>query len=458
MPVENVVFITIDSLRADYVHGSNAVESLETLNRLKREGAYFNQAFSNAAYTKASFLSLMSGTFPWMFESVQGGYGPNRPHVAQLFSEAGYTTGGFHTNTYLSPTYNYDRGFDYYLGRDRDADGERADISGPEQWFRSLLEEALATKGISDVIQKVYRTAGRHLGIQLGSQLYRPAEQLNDAALSWIERTSGKRFIWLHYMDVHTPYYPHEGTVSEGLSRKRAVKLFQKANELRDDTPQEDIDVLERLYRGEIQYLDRQLGDLFDRLDETLGLENTLVALTSDHGEAFKEHGSVFHEGNQLYDENVHIPLLLLGPNVRNGEVTTPVSNADLVPTLLSAADIEIPAPVVGQDLVPLITDPPAERLVFAEAWDREDGHVMVTDGRYKLIHSVSTGDERLFDRIADPDEQDDLVGSVPEVKEAFDAALAEHFSLVEDHETERVNVEVTEDVRRQLQRLGYDE
>jgi arylsulfatase A-like enzyme len=455
--MNNVVFITVDSLRADYVFGSKASESLETLPRLADEWLSFTNAFSNAPYTKQSFLSILSGTHPWMFDSKQDGYELNRPHVAEILSEHGYSTAGFHTNTYLSPTYNYDRGFDFYLGRDT-SDGSEGGGGVTETIFNRLVERAVATEGLSDIIHLAYKTAGKHFGAQLGSGLYKPAEELNDAVVNWTKSSSRPSFVWVHYMDVHNPYYPHEGTVSEGISRRKAIKLFHRVNEQRGNAPESDIATLERLYRGEIEYLDRQLGDLLDRLDETLGLEDTLVVFTSDHGEAFNENGHVFHPGNVLYDENIHIPIMMGGPGIQQDRVETPVSNIDLVATILSEVGIEPPPSIAGENLSGFGNRSSHDRLVFTESFSRKDGGIMVTDGRYKLIRDLATDEETLYDRHEEPKEVYDRIDEYPEIHEELSTAIDDHIRSVSETHGESADVEVTEDVRLQLKKLGYDE
>lgn len=452
--MKSIVFITVDSLRADYVFGSKAPKSLETLPSLASDGITYTNAFSNASYTKGSFLSIMSGTYPWMFDSSADGFGPDRPHVAELLSDAGYETAGFHTNTYLSPVYNYDRGFDHYLGRDRTGDVQ----NGAETAYNKVVERAISTGGLSEIIHKVYTSAGKHLGVQLGSNLYKPAEDLNDEIVEWTENASEPAFIWAHYMDVHNPYYPHEGTVSEGISRRKAIKLFHKATELEGETPHEDIEVLERLYRGELEYFDQQLGELLTRLDETLGLDDTIIAFTSDHGEAFSENGHVYHPGYVLYDPNIHIPIILSGPDIGDGEVTTPVSNLDLVPTMLAKAGFDPDESMVGEDISGYVDGAPGNRQVIAEAWSPDDGHVMVTDGEYKLIRHLRIDEEELYKQHGEAQEQQLDVDRNHDIYKELSDALDRHIREVQEDSGRTGDVEVTEDVRLQLKKLGYDE
>lgn len=454
--MKNIVFITVDSLRADYVSGQKAPESLETLPRMTEEWLNCSTAYANAPYTKQSFLSILSGSYPWTFESAETGFDPDRGHIAERLSEAGYATGGFHSNTYLSPTYNYDRGFDYYLGRD--SGGDEDTESRFASLFNTAVERAVATEGLSELIYWTYRNAGKRLGIQLGSNLYKPAEELNQRIVNWTQQQSEPVFVWAHYMDVHNPYYPHEGTVSEGISRRRAVKLFHKVNEQRSEAAESDINTLERLYRGEIEYFDRQLGHLLERLDETIGLEETLLVFTSDHGEAFNEKGCVFHPGSALYEENTHIPVMIDGPDIRGSEIETPVSHIDLVPTILKRAGVELPESVDGRDIAGRDFEAASDRVVFTESYDHEDGGLMCTDGEYKLIRDLETGEEIFCRRNAEPENINQPDENESVIYDRLAGALDDHVQSVTDAEVTDTDGDISENVRLQLRKLGYKE
>jgi arylsulfatase A-like enzyme len=452
----DVILLTVDSLRHDYLFdGSEVHSSFETLGSLAQQGAYFTNAFSNAGYTKSSFLSIFSGTYPWMFESVQGGFGPDRPHIADIFSEAGYSTGGFHSNPYLDTTYGYDRGFDYYMGRDKGSDIDRTTLSS-DVW--QFITRKIRSKRLSDAVRRTYRFVGETAGVQMGGDPYLTAEKINEAVLEWVKSTSGPRFMWIHYMDVHTPYYPHEGTVSEDISKRQAVKLFHRVYKQREEASEHDLELLRRLYRGEIDYLDRRIGELLDGLDEYIDVDDAVLAFSSDHGEAFNEHGYVYHPDGVLYDELVHIPILVAGSGFEFGRVETPVSNVDLVPTLLAASGISIPDSCVGQDLREIATDPPDERLVFTEGYTEVDGRAMVTSGEYKLIYDLEDGESTLFNRYEDPAERDDRRDSEPSVQDQLQAALDQHIEMTRNHTGEGKDIVVDDDVKDRLRRLGYAE
>jgi arylsulfatase A-like enzyme len=453
---KDIILITVDSLRYDYLFdGSSVSDSFPNLKSLSQAGTTFSNAFSNAGYTKSSFLSVFSGTFPWMFESVRGGFGPDRPHVAELFAEAGYLTGGFHSNPYLSATYGYDRGFDHYMGRDTESDINETTLSS-DVW--QFIKERIGSGMISRNVRNLYRFIGSTFGLQAGGDPYLSAELINKSAINWIRQTSGPRFMWIHYMDVHTPYYPHEGTVSEDISKRQAVKLFHRVHKQRKDPSEQDLELLRRLYRGEIDYLDRCIGTLLEELDDHLDLDETVLAFGSDHGEAFNEHGFVYHPDGVFYDELVHVPLIMKGPGFPSQHIDTPVSNADLTPTLLRAADISVPDSCVGSDLNQLIEDPPKERLVFTEGHTEIDGEVMVTSGEYKLIYHI--GDEKtiLYNRNQDPEERENRIDELPEVHKRLRTAIDDHIEMTRDHTGKDNDVSVDDDVKAQLRRLGYAE
>lgn len=453
----DVVLITVDSLQYDYVYGdSDVTRELDTLQSLADSGTCFTNAFSNASITVASFLSILSGTYPWMFESISGGYGPDRPHVAEELSDAGYATAGFNTNPYLSSSYGHDRGFDYYMGRDN-ADEIDRDTLSTKLW--PLIKQSVPSDRVAQGIRSLYGRVGATLGIQLGGDPYLAVEEVNDSVIQWVERTPGPRFLWIHYMDVHTPYYPHEGTVSEGMSKRRAVRLFHRVNEQGEDASSEDLETLRELYKGEVQYFDRKLGELLKNLNDHLDLEETLIALTSDHGEAFGEHGNVFHPDGALRDELTHVPLVVDGPGFdTDTDVETPVSNVDLVPTLLSAAGVSIPDVCIGEDLSEIVDSRPDDRTVFAEAYGRDDGKVMATDGRHKLIRDIRTGEEVLFDRENVPAESEDVIGDRPRVRRHLNEAIDDHLEMVRGHEGRERSIDVDEETKSRLRMLGYKE
>lgn len=456
LPENDIILVTVDSLQYDYIaDGDGPSANLEGLRSISENGVFFTNAFSNAGITKASFLSIFSGTFPWMFDGLSGGFGTQRPHLAKLLSDAGYATAGFNTNPYLSTTYGYDRGFDYYMGRDTE---EAIDQTTFSSKYWPTIKENIPSKHLARKIRSVYGSVGERLGIQLGGDPYVPAEQVNEAVLQWVEKTAGPRFIWIHYMDVHTPYYPRKGTVSEGISKRRAIKLFHKANKLRDQTSERELEELRQLYKGEVVYLDQKFNELLEELDSQLNLEQSLLIFGSDHGESFGAHDSVFHPDGVLYDPQVHVPLIIRAPECSGETVSTPVSNVDILPTALDWADTETPSVCVGDSVFELISDPPEERVVFAGGHGQDTGIAMAVSGKYKLIRDLESGSESLYDRYQDPTENRNCLSDEPVATDTLQSALEAHLEMVRNHDSTAEEVEVDDEIKMQLRMLGYSE
>jgi arylsulfatase A-like enzyme len=292
-------------------------------------------------------------------------------------------------------------------------------------------------------------------------------------------------------MDVHNPYYPHSGTPSEDIPEREAIRLFHTYTTDPDSGTAADVETLRRLYEGEIRYLDDCIGSLLDGLG--VSTDETLVVLASDHGDAFGEHGRFFHPGI-LYDELVHVPLVIAGPGFNAADSVArsdvPASNLDLMPTLLSAVGAHVPEACSGDDLGGLLVadpsspdlvaadasglhtdtaadpkpDPGLGRQVFAHAQSQDTGKAMVTTGRWKLLRDLADDSDQLFDRHADPDERVDRLASAD--SEAADAyrvlrdALDEHVASMRAHDGDgdAMHVEVPDDVADRLRQLGYTE
>lgn len=453
----NVVLLTVDSLRADAVLADGSVhESLTTFRSLAGDGVVCTDAYANAPYTSHSFLSILGGTYQWRYGDHDG-FEPERPHLAECFSGAGYRTAGFHSNTNLNPVFGFDRGFDRYPGVNNDAEVDPETKSTLAKARVAAVERFRRSSSVFQALTWGYETVGKTLGIELGGMPYTPAERLNDRIVEWVRRTDGNRFVWAHYMDVHIPYYPHEGTVSADVNSRRAIKTYHKARTSPEQLTDAEHRLLRGVYRGEVEYLDAQVGDLLDRLDRHLSMDDTYVVLTSDHGEGFGEHDFFFH-GGDLYQELVHIPLILSGPGIDTGNIDVPVSNLDLMPTLLELIGADVPGdcdghPLHGEEI-------PDDREVFAEAWRPSIGKLMCYDGRWKYIEERSSKEQYLFDLDADAEEQRDLTGERPAEFRRLQRIAGDHAASVTSTapQGERREIEVSEAAKHRLRRLGYDE
>jgi arylsulfatase A-like enzyme len=442
-----VVLVTADALRADVVEGVADDLAVDTPNLDRfREGALnFSRAYANAPHTRGSFPAILTGTYPWTY----GGYdtiSDARPALSSVFADAGYATGGFHSNPYLGREFGYDAGFDRFFANDDRPSG----LARLRHYLTQRFSGERKDTVLYAAIERTHAWLSYITGVDVGLP-YVTGASLNDIVMDWMTSSEEPLFCWMHYMDVHDPYLPRGGTVSEGLSARRAVRVQKRLTSGADAIDDHDREDLERLYRGEVRYLDRCLGSLFERIESELG--PTVMAFLSDHGEAFGEHDYYRHP-DAFHDELARIPLSIHGPGIAAGAVTVPVSAVDIGPTLLDRCGIDVPSECDGTTLLGS-ADP--EGQVFAQTGNRMEGLVMTLTNRWKLILDLEEGSRRLYDLESDPGETRDAAGDHPEVVERLEGDIESHLERIDGMEgASDADVEVSPDAWDRLRRLGY--
>jgi arylsulfatase A-like enzyme len=373
----NVILISIDTLRADmlgcYGYGR---PSSPHLDAFAREGTLFETALTTAPWTLPAHGSLLTGLYPNRhgLRSLTRALRDETITWAERLAEAGFVTAAFVNSLYLTDRHGLHRGFD-------------------------LLSYAVEV------------------------ELRMHASEVEGLALEWLSHAPRQPFfLFLHFYDVHADYGAEPRYV-ELFSRPYAGPLDGSARQLREVRAgrarigAEGARHLIDLYVAGIRQMDDGLGRLFDAIDRAGLRDDTLVVVTSDHGEEFLEHGGVLHGGTQ-FDEVLRIPLILRGPGVPAGtRLAEPVSVVDVLPTVLAQLGLP-PAPDLdGRDLSPLWSDtPPAalrDRPIFSEADLVDDPNGMkhsdqweaVRKGHFKLIRDRRSGSARLYDVGTDPGE-----------------------------------------------------
>jgi arylsulfatase A-like enzyme len=356
----NVVLVSIDTLRADFVRAYGYEhEVTPNIDRLASEGALFERAFTTYPSTTAAHVSMLTGFFP----AVHGVYAPGSrlarafPTLAETLAAHGYQTAAITENAMLSSSTGVTRGFAYY---------------------RELKGVGLETDGrVKEVV---------------------------DGALDWLGRHRGERFfLFLHTYQVHGPYTPPAGydVFRTWLRDGREVEVDAATPEA----------VKARLgYAGDLLYTDAQLGRLLAGLEALGEAERTIVVVTADHGEALGEHGVIGH-GWYLIEPVLHVPLVIRAPGrVPDGvRIPAPASLADVTPTILDLAGVPIPPVLQGRSLVPLLDAPDDERFLARPVYTEkqaEDGRlsVAVRKGRFKWV-DARPRDMTRYDLSADPGE-----------------------------------------------------
>ncbi len=441
----SIILIVIDTLRADYLgcYGFDGDIS-PRIDELAADSVLFENCSSHAPWTTPSMASMMTSLLPQAHGVAQPPDAPQDYHLwrrlktpaipdaaitlAEVLNARGYRTGAFVSNTFLSPKLGFSQGFGVF-------DGSAA---------RNRPHQA----------SEVLEPAGRWLDSVLG--------------------TRHPYFLYIHIMDVHGPYNSPEGNFhavreSPGLGeeRKLTIREFDRIQPyLR--SPQwtrmrhgKKLRTWRGRYAAGVHAADGHLGRLFRRLRQEERWQNTVVVLTADHGEALFDHGGWDH-GFSLYRHQLHVPLLIRYPGGERGgtRISDAVRLVDLMPTLISLGDAELPPTVAGADLTPLTrlasgVEPP--RSVFATAIKNRPGRSSVTVGRYKLIIDPDGGTPRLFDLVSDPGElidiapvRSDIVGDLK--VRLFDELMR----IAANAPAPEAPVELTDEEMEQLGELGY--
>jgi arylsulfatase A-like enzyme len=425
METPNILFITVDSLRADHLscYGYDR-ETAPYLSSLAEDGVVCREAIANAPNTPSSFPSILTSTHPQMY----GGYDyltEDRPFLAEELQKAGYETLGFHSNPHLGSNHNYDNGFDRF---EDSAEGSDSVATLKDRVERRLDDDSL--------IYKFLRRVWHYFTLSTDTSAYARAGTISNKAIDWIEgERSSPFFMWLHYMDVHYPFTPDEESLSalgiDPLSKRRVANLNARMQERPEELTEADVSDLLKLYDGEIRYTDAQIRNVVDALKRDGIYEDTVVIVTADHGEAFGEHGRFGHHPD-LYDELLRVPLILNGPGISPGTVDQQVSLIDVGPTIYDLVGTETPSVVQGESFYPLLDGESQEESIALITAARDDRMACRTS-EWKFFWRVDEDEFELYDLTDDPAEQTDLSDERPEVVERFVDRLNAYRERVEE-------------------------
>ncbi|MDF1800218.1 MAG: sulfatase-like hydrolase/transferase [Planctomycetota bacterium] len=356
----NVLLVSIDTLRADALGTYGAeFDTSPVIDALAARGVQCQDATSPTSWTLPSHVSMLTGlsiSAHGMCDErllMPGWVGPDAAtapplrgeFLGELLGRAGYDTAGFFTWEYLDPRYGFGIGFETY-----ERVGGTVWTDGPQRQRLAALQAA----GDEGAIRAWMEAEPHFFNAQLPT-----ADLAVDRALTWLgqeRRPEDPFFLFLHLFDVHDDYVapepfsnPFDPDYDGPID---GTRITTPDSPVRGDMPARDLDHVRARYLGEVAWVDHQVGRLLDGL-ASLGLEeDTLVVLTSDHGEEFYEHGRKTHR-TQLLRESVHVPLIFSWPGKlpAGAEVDGPVGLVDLVPTIAALADVPGPAATSGRDL-----------------------------------------------------------------------------------------------------------
>ncbi len=376
-PPPNVLLLVVDCLRADHLSLSGYErETTPSIDALAAESVRFTRTISQASWTRPSLPTILTGLYPsehglHSFDESEAGSvkSPSLPEsvttVAEALKARGYRTALIGEQFQLSPRFGLNQGFDFYKNRASDA---------------------------ANIHRNLFR---------------------------WLdgESAGGPFFAYLHYLEIHWPYCPPpavRGTFNDGSSE---IRWCHKWRELRQDIlsgavalTEVDREVMKARYDEELLALDGRLGELFAELKSRGLWDDTLIVLTSDHGEEFYEHGSMGH-GQSLYGELIDVPLVFKPPAAWPAEVDRAVDAVvelrSISPTVLEAAGAPPFEGVAAPSLVPWMTGRPTAEDPFGVAEAQDE--VVVRTADLKLMARRDSSAFELYDLAADPGETADV-------------------------------------------------
>ncbi len=468
----NVVFVIIDALRARNV-GAYGYDKPTTPNidKIAEEGVLFRNAYSCTNYTDSSLTSIFSGVFPSGHGILHTGL-RLRDEEVEAFAQSGVKLLPelLHSEEYATIGLDWmgrwhRRGYDYYSG---------------------ITEAKLAVP-----INRITRTLASHKSLQslragmvllrrrFLSQAY-SATFTTERAINLIEKNRNRPFfLFIHYWDVHQGYsYPKRYSKPFlHLDYSQMPKNTEKVSDLyslsdkglrslgmkvlsRSKTVSEQI----AEYDGAIRYVDDELGRLMEALKKRGIADQTLLIITSDHGESLTEHGICFdHHG--LYEVSIHVPLIMRYPEVLAGGkiIDGFVQHTDLVPTILDLLQIKhSQEDFDGESLLPLIrTGDGLRSSVYVEEAYAERKRAVRTRG-YEYIKALSEeaaicrlcnrihgGVEELYDLENDPEQNYNLVGDRPQIVKAMQNLLGEWTTYLEQKKARRIKAKVKDKISK---------
>jgi arylsulfatase A-like enzyme len=434
----NLLLISIDTTRADFLacYGNRSI-STSNIDALAANGVLFENYYSAINTTLASHASLFTGLYPRNHGVGRNGMRLSKKNLtlAEFLHSHGYTTSAFIGSFSLSSTFFINQGFETFdetgISNFSNAVSPKIRIAGDGSKQMEFLPEWNRVESYS-----------------------RSAESVNESFFRWLDRNKQKKFFaFVHYYDPHFPYHPPEKWYKKHLAAippntplsfdalpsvrewLRAIpNMAFQPSEIDSLQVPEFVQALLKLYLSEIEYCDFALGQLLTRLKKENLLSNTVIVLTSDHGENLidhKEFHSFFRHGMLTHETEIHVPLIVSAPDVlpSGRRIKNAVSEVDFFPTILDLLGLSVPLKFDGITAFPLLFKDRRmrARTIFSEAtqphlnlehlpenivWMNDGNSAAARNGELKYLVTPWRKFEGIYDIGKDPLEQTNLIGS----------------------------------------------
>ena len=457
----NIVLITMDTTRADHLscYGYHKNTSPH-LDKMARESVVFKNAYATSPWTLPSHASIFTGMYPaghgahndW--ESRKSNW-PRRlsthhKTLAEILADQGYKTAGVVGSHVCHSFFGLAQGFEYY-------DDSLISVL-PDLRYYTLFKILSKWTPLEDI-------AARQ-----GLNGCRIASQINKLVFSWLEKHyQSPFFLFINYFDPHIPYLPPDQYLALFREDKNAEIIESKRHKK----------YLLAHYDGEIAYLDYHMAKLFERLKELNIYDNTMIIITSDHGEFFGEHDFWLH-GYELYEEVLKIPLIIKYPSSlpKKGIYLKRVSLVDIMPTILNFLKLPLPEDLQGINLFEGTSRVMAEIYLhkyttlidlFVDRYVKDrrfrKGNRFARElkalflDNYKYIREYtkeSKGQRELYDLGNDPQESHNVIDTMPEKAREMEMKLTEWLPRSEFPLSADESLKIDKATEEALRLLGY--
>lgn len=417
----DIILISIDTLRADhlgcYDYPRNTSPSVD---KFKEDGVLFLRCTAQSSSTLTSHASILTSLIP----SHHGAYfirgqalPDNITTMAELLKAKGYRTISFNDGGQIAPKFGLNQGFDKY-----------------ESMSDSLKAEHL---NFNRIVTK---------------------------AMAWLDKNPNEKFfLFLHTYETHHPYTPKrrqlelfESNYNGNLNWQITVEMIEKINKGEIKLTEEDKQHIINTYDAEIRSMDESFGLLIDYLKRKKLYDNALIIFTSDHGEEFGEHGTWAMHSHTLFNDQLHVPLIIKLPGSKFAarKVDYLVRGIDILPTVMDLLAEKMSRDFEGSSLVPLMKGKEPKKPVFAISQrDMPETYVpaywSVMTRRWKLYNA------KLYDLSNDPGELKDVAGTHEELKTSLQK-YARKYIKRKNEKLPVKKVILDDELREKLKSLGY--
>ena len=343
----------------------------------------FTKSYSVGPYTQASFPGILASSYFLEYDGTPK-LSPKSTLISEVLKEAGIYTAAFHSNPYLSGYFGWNRGWDvFYDSMEDEVDDINPYIKG------NIINEKV----------------DNWLSAHVADDGYKPF------------------FLWAHFMDVHEPYVPDRKYIQKidskiNLQPEEYMELFKNVIIPRDVSNKDTVTLLKKLYDANVVETDEYVNNLFSIFERHNVLNDSIVIITSDHGDEFNDHGSLSHDG-KMYSELVQTPFMILDPSLSNGETCSNlISGIDIPPTVLDLFGLEPSNNFKGKSVLP--TEGFQSEGCYGECLGKLQHKMLPTDkptyffiqDDFKIIYREDSQQWELYNLREDPGELNNIVDS----------------------------------------------